>query len=68
VLPNGAAQPLVQASFGRKSRIAPPPGSTIIVPLNSSRFLGLSVARDIASIVGQFVSTVATVAILARGR
>ncbi len=68
VLPNGASEPTNRASFGRKTRVAPPPGSTIIVPLNASKFLGLSTARDIATIVGQFVSTVATVAILARGR
>ena len=67
VLPNGATQPLT-ASFGRKSRVSPPPGSTIIVPFNTNRFYGLSVARDIATIVGQFVSSVATVALLARGR
>lgn len=65
VLPNGNAQPL-RASFGRKSRTTPPPGSTIIVPKNIDPLYGLSLARDITQIVGQFVSTAATVAILAR--
>ena len=67
VLPNGAAQPL-KVSFGRKSGFTPPPGSTIIVPVNTTKFLGLGVARDIATIVGQFVSSIATAALLARGR
>jgi len=65
VLPNGAAQPL-RASFGRKSRTAPPPGSTIIVPKNIDPLYGLSLARDITQIVGQFISSIATVAILAK--
>lgn len=64
VFPNGAAQPL-KASFGRKSRLAPPPGSTIIVPKNVDPLYGLNLARDLTTIVGQFVSAIATVAIVA---
>lgn len=65
VLPNGATEPLA-ASYGRRSRVAPPPGSTVIVPVNPNRFIGLSFARDIATIIGQFISSVATVALLAK--
>ncbi len=67
VYPNGASEPIT-ASFHRKSRLSPPPGSTIIVPVNTNRFFGLGVARDVATIIGQFISSVATVALLARGR
>lgn len=65
VLPNGATQPLA-ASHGRRSSVSPPPGSTVIVPLNPNRFFGLSLARDVATIVGQLISSVATVALLAK--
>lgn len=65
VLPNGAAEQLA-ATHGQRSVVSPPPGSTIIVPLNPNRFFGLSFARDIATIVGQLISSVATLALLAK--
>ena len=65
VLPNGSAQPLQQRFLRRQMAMAPPPGSTIFVPKNIDPLYGLSVARDITTIIGQFVSSVATVAILA---
>ncbi|MDT7934114.1 MAG: SLBB domain-containing protein [Sphingomonadaceae bacterium] len=64
VLPNGAAQP-VRQRFGRISTYAPPPGSTIIVPKNIDPLYGLDVARDIGTILSSFISSVATLAILA---
>lgn len=64
VLPNGSAQPLRQR-FGRVASLAPPPGSTIIVPKNIDPLYGLEVARDVGTILSQFISSVATLAILA---
>jgi protein involved in polysaccharide export with SLBB domain len=65
VLPNGSAQPMKQRFLRGQVAIAPPPGSTIIVPKNIDPLYGLNVARDITTIIGQFVSSLATVAILA---
>jgi protein involved in polysaccharide export with SLBB domain len=64
VLPNGAAQP-VRQRFGRISTYPPPPGSTIIVPKNIDPLYGLDVARDVGTILSSFISSVATLAILA---
>jgi len=64
VLPNGASQPL-KSSWGRMATLAPPPGSTIIVPKNIDPLYELDVARDIATIIGQFISSVALIGILA---
>lgn len=65
VLPNGAAQPMRARFLRSDAAVAPPPGSTIIVPKNIDPLYGLNVARDVTTIVGQFVSSLATVAILA---
>lgn len=64
VLPNGTAQPL--ASIGSAGRgMAPPPGSTIIVPKNIDPLYKLSVIRDVTTIIAQVATSVATVAVLA---
>jgi polysaccharide export outer membrane protein len=65
VLPNGSAQPIKQRFLRGQVAMAPPPGSTIIVPKDIDPLYGLNVARDITTIIGQFVSSIATVAILA---
>lgn len=65
VLPNGLAQP-VKSSAWRKTALAVPPGSTVIMPKNLDPLLGLDLARDITGIVGGLLTSVATVAILAR--
>ena len=65
VLPNGSAQPMQQRFLRGQVAMAPPPGSTIIVPKDIDPLYGLNVARDITTIIGQFVSSIATVAILA---
>ncbi len=65
VLPNGAALPVRERFLRGQVAVAPPPGSTIIVPKNIDPLYGLNMARDITTIVGQFVSSLATVAILA---
>lgn len=65
VLPNGLAQP-IKSSAWRKTALAVPPGSTVIMPKNLDPLLGLDLARDITGIVGGLLSSVATVAILAR--
>ncbi len=67
VLPNGLAQP-IKSSAWRQTALAVPPGSTVIMPKNLDPLLGLDLARDITGIVGGLLSSVATVAILARNR
>jgi protein involved in polysaccharide export with SLBB domain len=64
VLPNGTAQPL-SASFWRRTASVVPPGSTIIVPKEVDPGRGLDIASAVATIIGQFVTSLASIAILA---
>lgn len=64
VLPNGTAQPL-SASMWRRTASVVPPGSTIIVPKEVDPGRGLDIASAVATIIGQFVTSVASIAILA---
>lgn len=64
VLPNGTAQPL-SSSFWRRSAAVVPPGSTIIVPKEVDPGRGLDIASSVATIIGQFVTSLASIAILA---
>jgi len=64
VYPNGLAQP-VKRSVWHSANMAVPPGSTIIVPKNLDPLFKLDLIRDIASIVGTFVTSAASIAILA---
>ena len=66
VLPNGTSQPLGGGRWKRSSTGGSiPPGSTIIVPKNIDPLFTLDIARDITTIVGTLLTSVATVAILA---
>lgn len=66
VLPNGTSQPLKSGRWSRNNAVGViPPGSTIIVPKDIDPLFTLDIARDITSIVGTLLSSVATVAILA---
>lgn len=60
VLPDGTAQPLRGAGA-----IAPPPGSTIIVPKDIDPMARLTFFRDVTTIVAQLATSVATIAVLA---
>lgn len=62
VLPNGTAQPIKNGGRG----IVVPPGSTIIVPKNIDPLYKLDVARDLSSIIGNLIASVATIALLAK--
>lgn len=62
VLPNGMAQPIRASGRGGGT---PPPGSTIIVPMNIDPLYRLSVFRDVTTIIAQLATSVATVAVLA---
>lgn len=64
VLPNGTAQPL-SSSLWRRTASVVPPGSTIIVPKEVDPGRGLDIASAVATIIGQFVTSVASIAILA---
>ena len=66
VLPNGTSQPLRSGRWARSGFTGTiPPGSTIIVPKNIDPLFTLDVARDVAGIAGSFISSIATLAILA---
>jgi polysaccharide export outer membrane protein len=54
VLPNGTSQTVV------------PPGSTIIVPKNIDPLYKLDLAKDITGIIGTLMTSVATIALLAK--
>lgn len=67
VLPNGTSQPLRNGRWAHNPdpRGVVPPGSTIIVPKNIDPLYTLDVARDVAGIAGSFLTSIATLAILA---
>ncbi len=65
VLPNGTAMPLGGRGWSRGGDMKPAPGSTIVVPKNIDPLYKLEVARDVASILGSLISSVATVGLLA---
>ena len=66
VLPNGTSQPLRSGRWARAGFTGTiPPGSTIIVPKNIDPLFTLDVARDVAGIAGSFITSIATLAILA---
>lgn len=62
VLPNGTASPV----SGSGRNLSVPPGSTIVVPKDIDPLYKLDVARDVATIVGQLIASVATIALLAQ--
>ena len=64
VLPNGTAH-AIRSSLFRRGTVAVPPGSTIIVPKDLNPLKTLDLARDVTTIFGQFVTAIASVAILA---
>ncbi len=64
VLPNGSAQPIASRGWGRPNVSVVPPGSTIIVPKNIDPLYSLDVARDVTGIIGSFITSIATLAIL----
>jgi polysaccharide biosynthesis/export protein len=66
VYPNGVAQS-VGASTSRQQLAAIPPGSAIVAPKNVDPLRKLDTLRDIGTLVSQFASTIASLAILARG-
>jgi protein involved in polysaccharide export with SLBB domain len=66
VLPDGTSQPLRGRGWARGYAGVVPPGSTIIVPKNIDPLYKLGVARDITGIISGLMTSVATVAILAR--
>jgi|JI10StandDraft_1071094.scaffolds.fasta_scaffold08790_7 polysaccharide export outer membrane protein len=62
VLPNGTAQPVRNSGRG----IVVPPGSTIIVPKDIDPLFKLDVAANVAGILGNLITSVATIALLAK--
>ncbi len=67
VLPNGTSQPVGGArGWGRAENDVVPPGSTIIVPKNIDPLYRLDLAKDVTGILGTLLTSVATVALLAR--
>lgn len=65
VLPNGTSQPIGGRGWSGSPNLVVPPGSTIIVPKNIDPLRSLDVARDVTTIIGTLLTSVATIAILA---
>jgi polysaccharide biosynthesis/export protein len=66
VYPNGVAQP-VKSSYYRNQIAAIPPGSAIVAPKNVDPLRKLDTLKDIGTLISQFATTIASLAILARG-
>ena len=65
VYPNGIAEP-IRRSFWSKANITLTPGSTIVVPKNLAPLDGLTIAREVTSILSQMAVSVASLAIITR--
>lgn len=65
VLPNGTAEPLRNYRSSRDQTVVPP-GSTIIVPKDIDPLYTLDVVRDVSGIFGTLITSIATLAILAK--
>jgi polysaccharide biosynthesis/export protein len=66
VYPNGVAQP-VKTSSSRQQFSAIPPGSAIVAPKNIDPLRKLDTLKDIGTLISQFATTIASIAVLARG-
>jgi protein involved in polysaccharide export with SLBB domain len=64
VYPNGVAEP-VNISRWAFSSISVPPGSTIVVPKDTSP-LKIAFVRDIATIISQLALSAASIAVISR--
>ena len=65
VYPNGEARP-VSRSVARASQLALPPGSALVAPKNVDPLKRLDSVRDIATIIGQFAVSLASIAVIAK--
>jgi protein involved in polysaccharide export with SLBB domain len=66
VMPDGTATPVEASGWSRANSLTIPPGSTIIVPKDIDPLYKLDLASNIATIVASLLTSVATVALLAR--
>ena len=65
VYPNGVAQPLKTSGWFRTAQAVVPPGSTIVVPKNIDPLYTLDIVKDVATIIGQFATSIAAIAVIA---
>ena len=63
VYPNGVAEP-VRVSAWRSSKVAVPPGATIVVPKDTDPLAALDLTRDITTIVSQLAISAASLAVI----
>lgn len=63
VYPNGVAEPIRFSLWSRRN-VRVPPGSTIVVPKDTSPFTTLEIVRDVSSILGQLALSVASIAVI----
>lgn len=64
VYPNGVAQPLKNSGWFRSAQAVVPPGSTIVVPKNVDPLFKLDIIKDVATIIGQFATSIAAIAVI----
>lgn len=65
VYPNGVAKPIKVSGWLRRGNIVVPPGSTIVVPKDVDPLYTLDVVKDVATIIGQFATSIAAIAVIA---
>lgn len=66
VYPNGIALPVKRKGWLRSTNIVVPPGSSIVVPKDVDPLFKLDIIKDVATILGQFATSIASVAVLTR--
>ncbi|MCG8507433.1 MAG: SLBB domain-containing protein, partial [Sphingomonadales bacterium] len=63
VYPNGVAEPIRFSLWSRRN-VKVPPGSTIVIPKDTSPFTTLEIVRDVSTILGQLALSVASIAVI----
>lgn len=64
VLPNGSAAPAPKGKWSSNKKLPIPPGSTIVVPIESAPFDWLTMTRDISQIFAQLALAAASLSVI----
>lgn len=64
VLPNGSAAPAPKGKWSNNKRLPIPPGSTIVVPIESAPFDWLTLTKDLTQIFSQLALAAASLSVI----
>lgn len=64
VLPNGSAAPAPKGKWSSNKKLPIPPGSTIVVPIESAPFDWLTMTRDVSQIFSQLALAAASLSVI----